>query len=141
MCTPMVRCSATETSTGRRGTADCAGRREVAALTDEAGLEEGADLPVDRRDGESGGLGDLVAEDRGRQSDGAQHLRGGPIGEGEVGGGDVDVAEPRPRAGNRAPTGRGERECGTRGTVADAVSKGGAIKNAGHGVVLGCVPT
>ena len=97
-------------------TADCAGRREVAALTDEAGgraptcrLTVEMESPVDSAiSSRKTGADSRTARSTCAQADRRERGRGG----------DVDVAEPRPRGQRGRRPGAANAECGTRGTVA-----------------------
>ena len=110
---------------------DGAGRCEIGAFTQQSGLEQCADLAVDRRDGQSGEFGGFVPEHRARESGGTQHQRRGLGGEFELRGRYVDASTPlaqRPRIDPGGTTGdrtgpddarRGGRRNGGAGAVVD----------------------
>ena len=77
-------------------TSDGAGGREVSAFTQETRLQQRADLTVHCRDGQSGCLRGVVAEDRAGESSGAQHERCGFVGELEARSGDLNRPPPSP---------------------------------------------
>ena len=75
--------------------ADGAGDGQVGALPQHPGVEQGGDLAVHRGDAQAGGLGDDVAGDRAAQPGGAEHRRGGRLGDAQRGGDDVVAGEQR----------------------------------------------
>ena len=101
-------------------TSDGTGRREVGAFTQEPRLQQRADLAVHRRDGQSGCLRGVVAEDRAGESSGAQHERCGFVGELEARCRDLNRPPPSPgttwfEPGNRRRSRRRpawDRTCG-----------------------------
>ena len=87
--------------------ADGAGEGEIGAFPQDAGVEQGGDLAVDRRDAQTGGLGDHVTSDRAALSRCAEDRRSGCIGDAQRRGHDAVAGQQRTLG-----VGRGDDCCG-----------------------------